>query len=190
VTIALVRPPSSRLAEGIVTHIARATVDVGLAERQWTSYVDALRKFGWQISEVPTLESAPDSVFIEDTVVMFDNMAVIARPGDDRRKPEVAAVEVVVRELGCRVEHIIAPGTLTPQPNPYTQKDVYQSVRESPNPSRTRSILFRQTAIHGGSSCCGRGRPELWSLYRYWSKCRSVTKGFPDVVANCSMPFN
>jgi len=111
-TIALVRRPSSRLAEGIVTHIAPATVDVGLAERQWTSYVDALRKFGWQISEVPTLESAPDSVFIEDTVVMFDNMAVITRPGDDRRKPEVAAVEVVVRELGCRVEHIIAPGTL------------------------------------------------------------------------------
>jgi dimethylargininase len=111
-TIALVRRPSSRLAEGIVTHIARATVDVGLAERQWTSYVDALRKFGWQISEVPPLESAPDSVFIEDTVVMYENLAVVTRPGDDRRKPEVAAVEEVVRDLGCQVEHIFAPGTL------------------------------------------------------------------------------
>jgi dimethylargininase len=112
VTIALVRRPSSQLAEGIVTHISRSTVDVALANRQWASYVEALHEFGWQISEVPLLESAPDSVFIEDTVVMFDNMAVITRPGDDRRKPEVAAVEVVVRELGCRVEHIIAPGTL------------------------------------------------------------------------------
>jgi dimethylargininase len=112
VTIALVRAPSSRLAEGIVTHIDRAPVDVGLAERQWATYVDALRGVGWQIREVPVLESAPDCVFIEDTVVMFHDLAVITRPGDDRRKPEVTAVEPIVRELGCRVERIIAPGTL------------------------------------------------------------------------------
>lgn len=111
-TIALVRAPSSRLAEGIVTHIDRAPVDVGLAERQWATYVDALRGVGWQIREVPVLESAPDCVFIEDTVVMFHDLAVITRPGDDRRKPEVTAVEPIVRELGCRVERIIAPGTL------------------------------------------------------------------------------
>jgi dimethylargininase len=112
VTIALVRAPSSRLAEGIVTHIDRAPVDVGLAERQWATYVDALRGVGWQIREVPVLESAPDCVFIEDTVVMFHDLAVITRPGDDRRKPEVTAVEPIVRKLGCRVERIIAPGTL------------------------------------------------------------------------------
>lgn len=111
-TIALVRRPSSRLAEGIVTHISRSPVDVALAERQWASYVEALRTFGWRICEVPPLESAPDGVFVEDTVVMYRDVAVITRPGDDRRKPEVAAVEEVVRDLGCRVEHIIAPGTL------------------------------------------------------------------------------
>ena len=98
-TIALVRRPSSRLAEGIVTHISRSSVDVALANRQWASYVDALRAFGWQISEVPPLESAPDSVFIEDTVVMYENLAVVTRPGDDRRKPEVAAVEESLLDL-------------------------------------------------------------------------------------------
>jgi len=111
-TIALVRAPSSRLAEGIVTHIERSPVDVVLATRQWATYVDALRGVGWQIREVPVLESAPDCVFIEDTVVMFHDLAVITRPGDDRRKPEVTAVEPIVRKLGCRVERIIAPGTL------------------------------------------------------------------------------
>ena len=106
------RRPSSRLAEGIVTHIARSPVDVRLAEQQWEAYVAALRSVGWQIHEVPTLESAPDCVFIEDTVVVYRDLAVITRPGDDTRKPETVAVEPAVRDLGYQVERIVAPGTL------------------------------------------------------------------------------
>lgn len=111
-TIALVRRTSSRLAEGLLTHIERQPVDIDLARSQWESYVDALRLVGWQVLEVPALESCADSVFIEDTVVMFRDLAVITRPGNDARKPEVEAVEPVVASLGCRVERIVAPGTL------------------------------------------------------------------------------
>ena len=111
-TIALVRRTSSRLAEGLLTHIERQPVDIDLARGQWTSYVDALRGVGWQVREVPALESCADSVFIEDTVVMYRDMAVITRPGNDARKPEIDAVEPVVASLGCRVERIVAPGTL------------------------------------------------------------------------------
>ena len=106
------RRPSSRLAEGIVTHIARSPVDTRLAEQQWEAYVAALRSVGWRIHEVPTLDSAPDCAFIEDTVVVYRDLAVITRPGDDTRKPETAAVEPAVRDLGYRVERIVAPGTL------------------------------------------------------------------------------
>lgn len=111
-TVALVRRPSTRLAEGIVTHIARQAVDVPLALRQWDGYVAALLGAGWSVREVPPLESAPDSVFVEDTVVMFRDVAIITRPGNDTRKPETTAVERVVREMGCRIERIEAPGTL------------------------------------------------------------------------------
>lgn len=111
-TIALVRRTSSRLAEGLLTHIERQPVDIDLARRQWTSYVYALRGVGWQVREVPALESCADSVFIEDTVVMYRNVAVITRPGNDARKPEIDAVEPVVASLGCRVERILEPGTL------------------------------------------------------------------------------
>jgi dimethylargininase len=51
-------------------------------------------------------------VFIEDTVVVYHDLAVMTRPGDHRRKPEVEAVEPIVRELGYRVQRILAPGTL------------------------------------------------------------------------------
>ena len=92
-TVALVRRTSSRLAEGLLTHLERQPVDIDLARRQWESYVDALRGVGWQVREVPELDSCADSVFIEDTVVMFRDVAVITRPGNDARKPEVEAVE-------------------------------------------------------------------------------------------------
>lgn len=111
-TTALVRRTSSRLAEGLLTHVERQPVDIDLAKRQWEGYVDALEGVGWQIREVPPLEACADSVFIEDTVVMFRDVAVITRPGNDARKPEVEAVEPVVASLGCRVERIVAPGTL------------------------------------------------------------------------------
>ena len=111
-TIALVRRTSSRLAEGLLTHIERQPIDIDLARQQWDAYVDALRGVGWQVREVPALESCADSVFIEDTVVMYRNTAVISRPGNDARKPEIDTVEPVVASLGCRVERIIEPGTL------------------------------------------------------------------------------
>ena len=111
-TIALVRRPSARLADGIVTHIDRRPVDVHRARTQWESYVAVLRGLGWEIREVPVLESAPDCVFIEDTVVMWRDVAVITNPGSDSRKPETAAVEETVRSLGCRIVRISDPGTL------------------------------------------------------------------------------
>ena len=41
---ALVRAPSSRLAEGIVTHIRRTPVDVARARAQHAAYADALAR--------------------------------------------------------------------------------------------------------------------------------------------------
>jgi dimethylargininase len=109
---ALVRRPDPRLAEGLLTHIERVPVDVALALRQWDGYVDALRAEGWEVIEVPPAPDCPDSVFVEDTVVMYDDLAVITRPGADERRPETAGTEQTLRGLGYRIAHIEAPGTL------------------------------------------------------------------------------
>lgn len=109
---ALVRRPGPRLAEGLLTHIDRVEVDLDLAERQWEAYVAALRTEGWETIEVPPAPECPDAVFVEDTVVMYADLAVITRPGADERKPETTGTEQVLRDLGVRVAHIEAPGTL------------------------------------------------------------------------------
>ena len=77
----LVRAPSSRLAEGIVTHIGRTAVDVALARVQHGAYAEALAASGWMVQQAPAAEDCPDSVFVEDTVVVCEDLAVLARPG-------------------------------------------------------------------------------------------------------------
>lgn len=109
---ALVRRPGPRLADGLLTHIDRSPVDVDLAQRQWEAYVAALQAEGWETVEVPPEPDCPDAVFVEDTVVMYADLAVITRPGADERKPETAGTERTLRELGYRIAHIEAPGTL------------------------------------------------------------------------------
>ncbi|MBK0421804.1 N(G),N(G)-dimethylarginine dimethylaminohydrolase [Leucobacter sp. CSA2] len=110
--IALVRQPSSQLDDGIVDHIEKVAVDLDRARVQWRGYVDALQEHGWTTIEVDPAEDCPDSVFIEDTVVMFRNVAIISRPGADSRKPETDGTRRALAELGCPIAEIREPGTL------------------------------------------------------------------------------
>jgi len=110
--IALVRRPSSRLAEGIVTHIERRSVDVDLAFRQWQAYVDTLVAAEWDVVEVPPVDDCPDSAFVEDTMVVFRDVAVIAAPGAEARRGEIVAAEAAITALGYRIDRIRPPGTL------------------------------------------------------------------------------
>ena len=84
---ALVRPPSPRLAEGIVTHLERQSVDYELGAEQWDRYVQALHSAGWETFAVPAADDCPDGVFIEDTMVVYKNLAVIARTRRTRANP-------------------------------------------------------------------------------------------------------
>jgi dimethylargininase len=108
----LVRRPGGRLAEGNVTYVSRSPVDVALAEAQHAAYVDALAANGWTVQQVPTAEDCPDSVFVEDTVVVCEDLAVLTRPGLPARRPEVAGVAQTVQALGLRTARIQAPGVL------------------------------------------------------------------------------
>jgi len=110
--VALVRPPGPRLAEGIVTHVARTPVDLDLARQQHAEYLAALERRGWRTVVVGPADDHPDAVFVEDTVVVVDDLAVITRPGASQRRGECAGTESVVRSLGLEVRRIDEPATL------------------------------------------------------------------------------
>jgi dimethylargininase len=110
--VALVRPPGPRLAEGIVTHLDRQPVDVTRAVEQHAGYVRALTDNGWATQDVAAADEHPDAVFVEDSVVVVDDLAVLTRPGAEERRGEVAGTRAAVTGLGLRTAAVQAPGTL------------------------------------------------------------------------------
>lgn len=110
--LALVRRPGPLLADGLVTHQQRVPIDVDLALRQWSAYVETLSDAGWSILEVDPADDCPDAVFIEDALVVFDDLAVTARSGAPVRRAETAGTEEAARRVGLDTYRIEAPGTL------------------------------------------------------------------------------
>ena len=109
---ALVRRPSPRLADGLLTHIAR----VARRPRAGGAAVGGVRRGagrrGLGSGRGAAADDCPDAAFVEDTVVVYADLAVIARPGADERKPETEGTERVLADLGYRIERIREPGTL------------------------------------------------------------------------------
>jgi dimethylargininase len=110
--VALVRRPSSRISEGLVTYSERRPVDAGLAAQQHAAYVGAIAGGGWAIREVPHADALPDSAFVEDTLVVCDGLAVLTRPGAPERRAELAGAEEAAGSLGLEIARIEEPGTL------------------------------------------------------------------------------
>lgn len=108
----LVRRPSPHLALGLITHIKRTTPNIELAHKQWESYVDAFESAGWQSIEVPAAPELPDSVFIEDTMVVRRDRAIIAAPGAQQRRGEIPAAQASIAALGYEIGYVHSPATL------------------------------------------------------------------------------
>jgi dimethylargininase len=110
--VALVRMPASNLAEGVVTHIGRTTVDTDLADKQWDAYTKAFEEHGWTTREVAFADNLADSVFVEDTLIVLGSVAVVTRSGVESRRDEADGAEEAAQSLGLTVERIMNPGTI------------------------------------------------------------------------------
>lgn len=109
--LALTRAISPRIVDCELTHVERTPIDLATAETQHLAYEAALRALGCEVRRVAPAPELPDSVFIEDTAVVFDEVAVLTRPGAESRRGEVKAVETALAALRP-LARIVAPGTL------------------------------------------------------------------------------
>src|SRR4026209_1337649 len=90
--IALTRPVSPTLDRCELTHVPRVPIDVARAARQHEAYEHALKSCGYEVVRVPAAPDQPGGVFVEDTLIVVDEIAVATRPGADSRRAEVGAV--------------------------------------------------------------------------------------------------
>jgi dimethylargininase len=108
---AIVCPPGESFARALSGQSPRPTIDVALAQRQHAAYCDALQAAGLDLIELPPDEEHPDACFVQDTAVVFGDLAVISRFGVKSRQGEEDAVRRVLRGRK-RLEEIRPPALL------------------------------------------------------------------------------
>jgi dimethylargininase len=110
-TRAITRDLSPAILDCALTHIEREPIDYDLAVAQHDRYVELLSELGMTVTRLPAEPALPDAVFVEDTAVVLDEIAVITRPGAESRRPETTTVELALRAWRDVVP-ITDPGTL------------------------------------------------------------------------------
>jgi len=93
---AITRDVSPRIACCELAHLELTPIDLGCARQQHDAYCGALSELGWTIIRLPASPDLPDSVFVEDTAVVTDELAILTNPGAVSRRPEITVVAEVL----------------------------------------------------------------------------------------------
>jgi len=109
--IAFTRAVSGSVNRCELTHAPRTPIDVARAREQHRAYESCLTVLGCEVHQIPIDDRYPDAVFIEDTAIVLDELAILTRPGAESRRGEVDAVADVLRPYRTLVT-IEAPGTI------------------------------------------------------------------------------
>jgi dimethylargininase len=142
-TIAITRAISPRFNECELTHIDRAPIDVALAQYQHKLYENALRVLGIEVLHLPAAKDLPDSVFVEDTALVLDEVALLTRPGADSRKPEVESIAQALSPYRALIR-IEAPASVDGGDILQLGKQIYVGLSTRSNPE---AIAQMQTAL-------------------------------------------
>lgn len=73
-------------------------IDLEKAKQQHEAYVRTLRDLGIDVVEMPPDEALPHCVYIEDTAVVCNGIALIAKPKDENRIKEVEVVRAILKK--------------------------------------------------------------------------------------------
>lgn len=109
--IAITREVSPRIGQCKLTHLSRQEIDVDLARYQHAHYEKTLIDLSCVLRKLSAEPNLPDSVFVEDTAIVLNNLAVITRPGAILRRKETQSVADVLGEYRALYK-LIDPGTL------------------------------------------------------------------------------
>lgn len=109
--IAVTRGVPRTIQHAQLTHREWQRIDYTAAALQHRAYIRLLESLGCTVVTLPADDRYPDCVFVEDTAVVLDDIAVMTRPGAESRRGETRAVADVLEPYRPLV-HIEAPATL------------------------------------------------------------------------------
>lgn len=109
--VAITNAPSPLLPQCELTHLERTPIDYDIALRQHEGYQAMLRACGAEVDALRVNVDHADGVFIEDTAIVLDEIAVMMSMGAPSRRGEPAAIETALRRYRP-VERITLPATM------------------------------------------------------------------------------
>ena len=90
--VAITRAVSAAVGDCELTHLDRVPIDVEVARAQHRAYEQALAGAGYLVERLESDADMPDSVFVEDIAIVFDELAILTRPGAESRRREMPAI--------------------------------------------------------------------------------------------------
>lgn len=112
----LVRPPSTSYEHCVSSNPAKYSIDIQLARTQHQSYVSILKENNVKVLELPSCESYPDSVFMQDPAVLGVRRSIIGRFGELSRRGEESKLVSELHQLellrDSAILQIEDPGTV------------------------------------------------------------------------------
>ncbi len=110
-TIALTRTPARSIVNCELTYRQRDPIDYARALEQHRAYTEALTACGAEVITLPPADDLPDSVFVEDTAIVLDELAIITPLGIASRRPEAPLIAPEIARLRP-TESISLPATI------------------------------------------------------------------------------
>lgn len=107
----ITRGISPSINECELSYHERQPIDVAKADAQHRAYRNCLAELGVQIVSLPTEPALPDCVFVEDPVVVVDEVAIISNMGAPSRRPEAASLASALSRYR-RLEYLREPAIL------------------------------------------------------------------------------
>jgi dimethylargininase len=111
-TVAITHVPSPRMEDALRTFIAHERIDLELASRQHDAYRGALVRAGARVVLLDTNREHADAVFVEDTAIVLDEVAIVASMGAASRQREPAGVEAELLRHRGEIVRVVPPATL------------------------------------------------------------------------------
>ena len=109
--IAITHVPSPKTELGQRTFVERGPIEHERAVRQHDEYCQMLRKFGAEVQTLSVNLDLPDCVFVEDTAIVLDEVAVLASMGAESRRAEPAGIEMALRKYR-EIHRVELPATI------------------------------------------------------------------------------
>lgn len=109
--VAITHVPSPHLEGGERTYVGHEPIDGRVALAQHAAYCDALRACGAEVVTLDLYSEHPDCVFVEDTAIVLDEIAVLMSMGAPSRRGEAERIEPALRNFR-EIERVELPGTI------------------------------------------------------------------------------